>query len=111
VSDPDDSVESTDAVDPAEADLPDLIAACHDHLRATGERPVETRASQWIGEAEAVIADVDGGAPPRSAVETRARQAADLLSNVEGTGDRRADDHVERARELVAAILDRIDDG
>lgn len=93
----------------SDPDTAELIAALHDHLRATAELPVETRASQWIGEAEAVVADVDGGDPPPSAVATRVEQAADLLANVEGTGDDEADRHLAAARELVGRIRRRVD--
>lgn len=101
-------------VDPAHPDssapLEDHIAALHDHLSATGERPVETRASRWIGEAEAVVADVDGGDPPPGVVSTRISQAADLLSNVDATGDPTADRHLRQARALVEQIQSRLGD-
>ncbi|MFB6218522.1 MAG: hypothetical protein ABEH77_04980 [Halobacteriaceae archaeon] len=78
------------------------IDALHDHLAATAERPVETRASRWLGEAEAVAADARE-APPEVAVERVAR-VRELLSNVEATGDDEADEHVAAAAELAAAI-------
>jgi hypothetical protein len=92
-----------------DADAAELVATLHDHLRATGERPVETRASQWLGEAEAVVADVDGGDPPPSVVAKRIEQADDLLASVEGTGDEAADRHLEAARDLVDRIRRRVD--
>jgi hypothetical protein len=91
------------------ADLDSLVESLHDHLETTQELPVETTASRWIGEAEAVVADVVGGAP-EAAIEKRVGQARHLLENVEGTGAPEADDHVERARELVERIEERIGD-
>jgi hypothetical protein len=104
----DDPAAGNGGTDDQGADLQALVADLHDHLRATGERPVETTASRWIAEAEAVVADVDGGDPPEAVVRKRIGQARDLLAEVEATGDDRADEHVGAARELAAAILDRV---
>lgn len=84
----------------------DDLQALHDHLEATGERPVETTASRYLGEAEAVVADAlrPGTSPP--VVETRVQQARELLAHVDATGDERADSHVAAARELCTRILD-----
>ncbi|PSQ50871.1 hypothetical protein BRD15_00700 [Halobacteriales archaeon SW_6_65_15] len=80
----------------------------HAHLEATAELPVETRASQWLGEAEAVVADAVGPDVPEAVVEKRVGQVRMLLSNVAGTGNETADDHVAAARELVDEIEDRL---
>ena len=94
-----------DANAPSDAEgLDARLRALHDHLAATAELPVETDASRWLGEAEAVVADVADGDAPRSAVETRIRQVRALLTHVEDTGNGDADDHVEAARGLAAAI-------
>lgn len=77
----------------------------HDHLAATAERPVERDASRWLGEAEAVAADVADGDVPQSVVEKRVGQVRELLSHVEETGDDEADEHVREAKRLAAAIL------
>lgn len=85
------------------------VRELHEHLAATAERPVETRASQWLGEAEAAAKDAAGeGVPPR-AVAKRVSQVVDLLANVDGTGDDVADDHVARARELAHELDDELD--
>lgn len=84
----------------------DRLRALHDHLAATAERPVEREASRWLGEAEAVARDVADGEAPETAVEKRVRQVRDLLSEVEGTGDEQADEHVREARRLATAILE-----
>lgn len=84
----------------------DPLRALHDHLAATAERPVERTASRWLGEAEAVAADVADGDAPEAAVERRVRQVRELLSNVEGTGDPVADEHVAAARRLAERVLD-----
>lgn len=85
-----------------------LLGDLHDHLRATGELPVERRASQWLGEAEAVVADVAGADAPDEARRQRVRQARELLGNVETTGSPEADEHVAAARDLADRLLDRL---
>ncbi|WP_227355231.1 hypothetical protein [Haladaptatus salinisoli] len=66
-----------------------------------------TRESQYLGEAQAVIADARGAS--ERVVEKRVSQADELLSHVDGTGDSEADEHVERARELTTEILSELD--
>ena len=85
-------------------DVEATLRRLHDHLAATAERPVETGASRWLGEAEAVAADVAGGDAPPSVIETRVGQVRDLLAHVDSTGDPEADEHVETARELAESI-------
>ena len=93
---------------PDDGDLEARLRELHDHLAATAELPVETDASRWLGEAEAVAADdADGDAPP-SAIETRMGQVRELLSHVSGTGNERADEHVAAARELAAAVAEAV---
>ncbi|MFB6172154.1 MAG: hypothetical protein ABEJ23_06445 [Haloarculaceae archaeon] len=85
--------------------MSDDLAALHAHLAATAERPVDRDASRWLGEAEAVAADVADGDLPRDVIEARVRTVRDLLAHVDGTGDARADEHVAAARDLAAAIV------
>lgn len=88
----------------ADSSLQSLVADLHAHLEATAELPVETRASQYLGEAEAIAEDAVGPEVPESVVAKRVEQVSMLLSNVEETGDSEADDHIVAARELVEAI-------
>jgi len=81
-----------------------VAAEINEHLRATAERPVETTASRWIGEAEAVAGDLVGGDIDPDVIEERLVHVADLLANVEETGDPEADEHVAAARELAADL-------
>ncbi|MFC4448805.1 hypothetical protein [Halorussus aquaticus] len=89
-------------------DLAALVADLHDHLEATAELPVEARASQWLGEAEAVCEDATGPDVPEAVVEKRVGQVGMLLSNVESTGNDAADERVAAARELVEEIESRL---
>jgi hypothetical protein len=88
----------TDAPEDVRAD----VEALYEHLAATAELPVERGASRVLGEAEAVADDMRGLEP--SVVEARADVVVDLLAEVDGTGDGRADEHVARARELAARL-------
>lgn len=85
----------------------DRLRELHDHLEATGELPVETSASRYLGEAEAVVADALKPGTSQAVVAARVEQARDLLSNVEDTGDEAAEEHVAAARDCCAAILDK----
>jgi hypothetical protein len=77
-----------------------------EHLTATAQRPVERTASRWLGEAEAVATDVaESDLDPETRRE-RLEKIEHLLSNVEGTGDSQADEHVDAAREIVMSLLE-----
>jgi hypothetical protein len=81
------------------------LEALHDHLAATAERPVERTASRWLGEAEAVAADARHIDDPAVARE-RVAEVAELLANVEETGDAAADEHVRAAERLAAELVE-----
>lgn len=85
--------------------MTDALAALHEHLAATAQRPVERTANRWLGEAEAVAADVAAGDAPRTVVEERVRTVRDLLSHIDSTGDPEADEHVREAKALTDEIL------
>jgi hypothetical protein len=84
----------------------DDLRALHEHLAATGERPVERTASHYLGEAEAIVADALAPDASEDVVRRRVAQARELLENVETTGDDATDDHVGAARTLCERILD-----
>ncbi|WP_121823477.1 hypothetical protein [Halostella salina] len=90
-------------MDDAERDR--RLAALHDALAATAELPVERNAARWIGEAEAVAADLAESDLPVSTVEERVGHVRDLLAEVDGSGHPEADDRIQRARELADRIL------
>jgi hypothetical protein len=81
----------------------DRLADLAEHLRATEERPVNPRVSTYLGEA-AAVADDAVRAPPDVARE-RVEQVRSLLAEVETTGDEEADEYVDRAEALAAALL------
>nr|WP_174789977.1 hypothetical protein [Haloarcula sp. R1-2] len=81
------------------------LQALHEHLTKTGERPVERTASRWLGEAEAVAADIAEGDPSEDVLTERLATVDHILSHVDSTDDAVADDHVEAAREIVDALL------
>ncbi|PSP85107.1 hypothetical protein BRC83_04040 [Halobacteriales archaeon QS_1_68_17] len=87
-----------------------MVADLHARLERTAELPVDRDASRWLGEAEAVAADVAAGDAPPAAVEKRVGQVRHLLANVDGTGSDEADAHVDAAVALLDRIEARLDD-
>ncbi|MFO8114505.1 MAG: hypothetical protein R6U01_03945 [Halorubrum sp.] len=87
----------------------DPVAALHEHLAATEERPVERAAGWRLGEAQALAAEIAGGGVDEATVVRRAGEIRTLLAEVDGTGDAAADDHVAAARELANRIANRTD--
>jgi hypothetical protein len=81
------------------------LQALHDHLAATAERPVERDASRWLGEAEAVAADLAVADLPPDVVHERLEHVQSLLAHVDETGDSEADEHVAAAKALTADLL------
>ena len=87
------------------------VRKLHAHLAATAERPVETGASRWLGEAEAVVADAVGENVPPEAVAKRVGQVRNLLANVEEIADPEAGEHVAAARDLAGELDERLRPG
>jgi hypothetical protein len=83
----------------------ELLASVHDNLAATAELPVEAGASHYLGEAEALAADVADGDAPDEVVRTRLGHVEDLLGAVDSTGSTAADEHVAAAREAADRAL------
>lgn len=73
----------------------------HDHLAATAELPIERTANRWIGEAEAVAADLVEAPNDPELVRKRATHIAALLDEVEDTDDSAANEHVAAAARLA----------
>ena len=91
----------------AETNLESTVEQLHEHLVATREQPIEREASRWIGEADAIagdLVDAGGGELDTAVIEDRVKHVAELLSNVDATGDPTADEHVDAARDLADAI-------
>ncbi|WP_049980546.1 hypothetical protein [Halolamina rubra] len=80
------------------------VEELHDHLAATAELPIERAANRWIGEAEAVAADLLEAPNDPELVRKRATQIAALLDEVDDTGDSTANEHVAAA----ARVADRL---
>lgn len=92
--------------DVSERDRDVLLADLHDHLAATAELPIDRDANRWIGEAEAVAADLATNDLPPETVEERVGHVRDLLAEVEATENPEADDHVSTARDIADRILE-----
>lgn len=89
-------------------DRPDhskMIFELHEALAATAERPVERTASRWIGEAEAIAADLVDTPNDPELIRDRTTHIVSLLENVDETEDQVATEHVETARELATKLI------
>ena len=90
-------------------ELESEVKQLYEHLAATRERPIEREASRWIGEADAIAADLVGpeiAALDPAVIHRRVGHVVELLANVEETGDSTADEHVDAARDLAAWMLE-----
>ncbi len=85
--------------------LDDGVARIHEHLRATERLPLSAGANRWLGEATAVVADLDGADLDEATVRERLDHVRRLLSEVDETGHPEGDDHVVAARALVERLL------
>jgi len=94
----------------ADDSFAERVERLHAELEATEERPVDRTASRWIGEAQAVAGDAAELASDadddstEATVRERVGHVADLLANVDGTGDGEADDRVATARSLAERV-------
>lgn len=87
--------------DPSGSD--ELAAELHRELAATEDLPIERTANRWIGEAQAVARELREVGSEEARREG-ARDVVRLLSEVEGTENERADEHVERARKIAEEL-------
>jgi len=83
-----------------------MIRELHEHLEATEELPVRPAASVWLGEAAAITADLVGADLPQSVVVDRVSRVAELLAEVETTGNTQVDDHVRAAERIATRIVE-----
>ncbi len=86
-------------------DRDELLASLHDHLAATEQRPLETSANRWLGEAQAIATDLAEADLDAETVQKRTEKVLDLLSEIDGTGDEEADKHVDAARRAAERVL------
>lgn len=90
-------------------DLYTLLSELHAELEATAELPIAPRANLWLGEAEAVAADLTRGDVDDDVVARRIRHVEDLLSNVSETENDEANARVATALSLVDRIEKRVE--
>ncbi|MCU4719228.1 hypothetical protein [Halapricum hydrolyticum] len=77
------------------------VVELHDHLAATAELPIERTANRWIGEAQAVAADLVDAPNDPELIRERTTHIAALLDEVEDTDDPTANEHVATAAQLA----------
>jgi len=82
------------------------VATLYEHLAATDSLPIAPRANQWLGEAEAVAADLHHNDATSEVVRDRASHVVHLLENADETGSDDADEHVAAALALARELAD-----
>ncbi|WP_246986397.1 hypothetical protein [Halorientalis marina] len=82
------------------------VAALYDHLAATEALPIDHRANRWLGEAEAVAADLHHNDASPEVVRERASHVVHLLESAGDTGSDEADEHVAAALTLARELAD-----
>lgn len=85
-------------------DVDDRLDELHEHLAATGERPVARSASAHLGEAEAVARDLAERPADADTVRERAGHVVRLLEEAGETEDDEADERVERALSIAREL-------
>jgi len=84
-----------------------LLDSLHRELAATEELPTAREASAWLGEAQAVAADLREA--PEPVVAERIGHVRQLLEAAGDPGNEAVAEHLERARELAAAVAGAVD--
>lgn len=87
----------------ADTDLDERVRELHAHLEATEELPIDPRTNRWIGEAQAVTADVVDADLPEAVVRERIGEVERLLAHVDDL-DGEAADRIESARTIAREI-------
>jgi hypothetical protein len=82
------------------------VAALYEHLAATDSLPIDPRANQWLGEAEAVASDLHHNDASAAVVRDRTGHIVHLLESVDDTGSDDADEHVAAALDLARDLAD-----
>ncbi|MFB6299873.1 MAG: hypothetical protein ABEH65_06380 [Halobacteriales archaeon] len=85
-----------------------LLDDLHASLTATEELPVETTASRWLGEAQAIVTDLVDDMPESSVLATRLEHVDRLLNEIESTEHPEAEDHLDEAIETVGQLRERL---
>ena len=76
----------------------------HRHLEATAELPIDREANRWLGEAEAIAADVATSSLERETLLERVEKIQHLLSEVDETGHEEGAERLEAATRCGTAI-------
>ena len=103
----------TDTADLGGMDRAALVDTLHAHLEATAGLPIDPAANRWLGEAEAVVADIAEGDPAPAVVTDRAGTVVRLLESAGDTDNDEAAACVDAALAVARELVARggVDDG
>lgn len=87
-------------------DLDALVATLHSLLVATEHLPLDPRANKWLGEAQALVADLREVDVSEETAWRRLRTVDRLLAEVDDAGEPNANEYLDQAKASLAAALD-----
>lgn len=92
---------------PAEMGTAELVSAIHSHLEATEQLPLDAVTNRWLGEAQAVAADIATGDVSPAVASARAEHVVQLLENAGDIDDPEASEHVAASLSLARELAGR----
>lgn len=102
-----DDDEGPTPTDPSRMDVPELKAALFRRLEATEQLPLDPTTNRWLGEAQAVAADIATQDVSEAVAIDRAATVVELLESVGDVEDSEASDHVAASLGLARELADR----
>jgi hypothetical protein len=93
--------------DPSEMTVQALTAGIHEHLEATEQLPLDAGTNRWLGEAQAVAADIATSDVPATVAIDRAETVVDLLERAGDIDDPVAREHVATSLTLARELVER----
>lgn len=93
--------------DPTELESQELATQIHEHLEATEQMPLDTATNRWLGEAEAVAADIAIGDVSEAVASNRAETIVELLESAGSIENESASEHVITSLTLARELSTR----
>lgn len=85
----------------------ELTSALHSHLEATAHLPLDSGTNRWLGEAQAVAADLATNELAAEVVATRAATVVELLEAAGEIDHEEASDHVTAGLNIARELTGR----
>ena len=92
---------------PSRMDVPELTAALYRHLAATEQLPLDASTNRWLGEAQAVAADIATSDVTAAVAIDRAATVVKLLESTGDIDNPAASEHVATSLALARELANR----